>query len=109
MIDKFKKNHWYRFNGESTSVYIDGLGSIDVRENEYFMLDGKWHQCKEEDKDVHYMAFFYDSSDPNEYCGFGDMTKPKEERLHMFDEMSPAMYNIKKLKELRENYLDKTS
>jgi len=103
MIDKFKKNHWYRFNGKSTSVYIDGLGSIDVRENEEFMLDGEWHQCKEEDKDSRCCGYFYDSPDPYKYCGFGDHTKPAGEKLYMFDELSPAMYNIKKLKDLKHD------
>ena len=102
MIDRFKKNHWYRFNGKSTSVYVDCFGDINIRENEEFMLDGKWHQCKEVNSH-YYRAKFYDSSDPNMYCLFSDERKPAGEELYMFDEMSPAMYNIKKLKKLREN------
>jgi len=101
MIDRFKKHHWYCFNGKASSVYIDADGNIDVRPHEEFMLDGKWHQCKEV-RSHYYTGYFYDSSEPDRYCIFGDAREPKGERLYMFDELSPAMYNIKKLKDLKE-------
>jgi len=105
MIDRFKKDHWYRFNGKAESAYINDSGEEFVTPQEKFMLDKNWHQCKEE-SDLYYTGCFYDSSPPNEYCVFGDQTQPKGEDLYMFDEMSPAMYNIKKLKDLK-NQLDK--
>jgi len=108
MIDKFKKGYWYHFNDKAKNVYIGMDGSIDVRENEEFMLDGEWHQCKKEGNN-YYGGYFYDSSKSYISCWFGDHTKPKGKELYMFDELSPTMYNIKKLKELRENQLDKTS
>ena len=102
MIGGFKKNYWYRFNGKAKSVYIYKCGDIDVAPHEEFMLDGKWHQCKEEGN-YYFRAKFYDSFDPNRLCTFGDDGKPKGENLYMFDEMSPAMYNIKKLNELKND------
>ena len=101
MVDKFKKNHWYRFNDKAKSVYINDSGKVDVSAHEEFMSDGEWHQCKESGNTCH-RGYFYDSSDPYSYCIFGDAKKPKGERLYMFDELSPAIYNIKKLKELKE-------
>jgi len=98
MTGSFKKNYWYRFNGKARNVLIHYDETIGITRHGKFMLDGKWHQCKEEGY-FYCTASFYDSPDPYKYCGFGDMTKSKEERLYMFDEMSPAMYNIKKLKE----------
>jgi len=103
MIDGFKKNYWYRFNKRAESAYIVSGGIIYLYSNEKFMMDGKWHQCKERGI-FHHMGYFYDSSEPSHCCYFGDERKPAEERLYMFDELSPAMYNIKKLK---ENQLDK--
>jgi len=102
MIDKFKKNHWYRFNGKANSVCIDSTGYPNVEDNEKFMMDGKWHQCKERGIFQH-TGYFYDSSVPGRLCLFRDYTKPKGEDLYMFDELSPVMYNIKKLKELNHD------
>jgi len=99
MIHKFKKNHWYHFNGQAKSAYLNDSGGEFVDLHEEFMLDGEWHQCKKEGNN-YYEGYFYDSSKPDEYCIFGDQTQPEGEDLYMFDELSPAMYNIKKLKEL---------
>jgi len=106
MTDKFKKNHWYRFNGKAKSVYINDSGDTNISPHEKFMLDGEWHQCKEAGSN-HYKGWFYDtarfydSCDPNRSCIFGDERKPVGEKLYMFDEMSPTLMNIKKLKELK--------
>ena len=98
MIDGFKKHYWYRFNKRAESVYINSDDKIDVSSHEEFMLDGEWHQCKKESNN-YYEGYFYDSSRPAISCWFGDERKPAREELYMFDELSPAMYNIKKLKE----------
>jgi len=102
MTDSFKEGFWYRFNGKAKSVYIDTDGDIHVKPQEEFMLDGKWHQCKGVGY-YYWNIYFYDSPKPDEYCIFGDRRKPAGEKLYMFDEMSPAMYNIKKLKEIRND------
>jgi len=105
MIDNFKKGFWYRFNGETEYPSIGHNGKktfCSFRKN--FMLDGKWHQCsKVYPFNNYHSAAFYDSPKPTEVWRWGDITKPYGEELYMFDELSPAMYNIKKLKELREN------
>jgi len=101
MIDGFKEGFWYRFNGsESPSFYMNMDGGMD------FMLDGKWHQCNSVSIKSNNHASFYDSREPNRVWAWGKGTIPGKD-LYMFDELSPAMYNIKKLKELKQNQLDK--
>jgi len=102
MIDGFKEGFWYKFNGKAKSVYINDSGEEFVKIHEEFMLDKNWHQCKKEGINC-YAGCFYDSSDPNRCCVFGDGGKPRGKNLYMFDEMRPGVMNIKKLKELREN------
>jgi len=101
MIDGFKKNHWYRFNGKARNVLINFDGTIGTSRYEEFMLDGEWHQCKKVYNK--YEALFYDCCEPSVYCVFGDYTKPTGERLYMFDEMPTNIMNIKKLKELQHD------
>ena len=103
MIDKFKKNHWYRFNGKSVSPLMTHLKKPLLNFNGHmdFMLDGKWNQCKNHGINNNFAAF-YDSSEPDMLWPWGDPTI-RDNQLYMFDELSPAMYNIKKLK----NQLDK--
>jgi len=102
MIDGFKEGFWYHFNGQAKSVYINDSGEEFVKIHEEFMLDKNWHQCKEVGSH-YYEGCFYDSSDPDMCCVFGDHTQPTREELYMFDELSPAMYNIKKLKDLKHD------
>jgi len=107
MINKFKKDHWYRFNKKSPYPLLNYMGGelSNYSGHMDFMLDGEWHQCKEIGCNSNFAAF-YDSSDPNTLWPWGD-PRVRKERLYMFDEMSPTLMNIKKLKELK-NQLDKT-
>jgi len=89
MVDRFKKGHWYRFNGKADGVNLNLFGEGCERDREKFMLDGKWHLCKENGT-ASWRGYFYDSYEPNEQCCFGDSCLRRwQKRLYMFDELPP--------------------